>query len=83
MNKRSSLKLWNQFGVLREATKFPKHGFLDGTFDKWLYKMTFWSQVNAYPFEDLNLLSLRQLQIDIQHIAIGGGGAKFIICHYC
>ncbi len=44
-------------------------------FDKWLHKVTFWSQVNAYPFEALNLLSLKQLQIDIQHIAVGGGSA--------
>jgi hypothetical protein len=56
--------------VLKEATKFPKHRFLDGTFDKWLHKKTFGSQVNAYPFEALNLLSLKQLQIDIQHITI-------------
>jgi hypothetical protein len=41
--KVSRLKLWNQFGVLREVAKFPKHGFLDGTFDKWLHKATFWS----------------------------------------
>jgi hypothetical protein len=35
------LKLWNQSNVLRETTKFPKHGFSDGTFDKWLHKATF------------------------------------------
>jgi len=35
------LKLWNQYGVLKGATKFPKQGFLDGTFDKWLHKTTF------------------------------------------
>jgi len=23
------LRQWNEFGVLREANKFPKHGFLD------------------------------------------------------
>jgi hypothetical protein len=28
------LKLWNQFSVLREVRKFPKHGFPNGTFDK-------------------------------------------------
>jgi hypothetical protein len=39
--KVSWLKLWNQSNVLREATKFPKHGFSDGTFDKWLHKATF------------------------------------------
>jgi hypothetical protein len=39
--KISWLKLWNQFDVLKEATKFPKHGFLDGTFDKWLHKANF------------------------------------------
>jgi hypothetical protein len=37
------LKLWNQSSVLREAIKFPKHGFSNGTFDKWFYKATFWS----------------------------------------
>jgi hypothetical protein len=56
--KISWLKLWNQFDVLKEATKFPKHGFLDGTFDKWLHKANFWSQVNAYPFD---LFSLKRL----------------------
>jgi hypothetical protein len=35
------LKLSNHSSVLKEARKFPKHGFLNGTFDKWLYKMTF------------------------------------------
>jgi hypothetical protein len=44
---------------LKEATKFPKHGFLDGTFEKWFHKATFWSQVNAYPFKVLNFLSLK------------------------
>jgi hypothetical protein len=39
--KVSWLKLWNQFGVLKEAMKFPKQGFSDGTFDKWLHKATF------------------------------------------
>ncbi len=34
------LKLQNQFDVLKEVMKFPKHGFLDGTFDKWFYKPT-------------------------------------------
>jgi hypothetical protein len=29
--------------VLKEARKFSKHGFLDGTFEKWLHKATFWS----------------------------------------
>ncbi len=37
------LKLWNQFSVLKEARKFQKHEFSDGTFDKWLYKVIFWS----------------------------------------
>ncbi len=67
--------------MLKEATKFPKHIFLDGTFDKWLHKTIFWSQVNAYPFEALNSLSLKQLQIDIQHITIWRRGGKFIFCH--
>ncbi len=53
------LKLWNQFNVLKETRKFSKHGFSNGTFDKWLYKVTFWSQVNDYQFKLLNLLSLK------------------------
>ncbi len=40
--KVSWLKLWNQSGVLKEGVKFPKHRFLDGTFDKWLHKATLW-----------------------------------------
>lgn len=36
--------------VLREVAKFPKQGFLNGTFDKWLHKATFWSQVQTIPF---------------------------------
>jgi hypothetical protein len=28
--------------MLKEAKKIPKDGFLDGTFDKWLHKATFW-----------------------------------------
>jgi hypothetical protein len=47
-------KLWNQSSVLKETTKFPQHGFSDGTFDKWLHKATLWPQINAYPFEALN-----------------------------
>jgi hypothetical protein len=31
--KVSWLKFLIQSNVLREASKFPKHGFLDGTFD--------------------------------------------------
>jgi hypothetical protein len=31
----------NQFGVFREAQKFPKQRFLDATFDKWFHKATF------------------------------------------
>ncbi len=81
MSKRYFGWNWNQSGVLKEATKFPKHRFLDGTFDKWLHKTIFWSQVNAYPFEALNSLSLKQLQIDIQHITIWRRGGKFIFCH--
>ncbi len=75
------LKLWNQSNVLKETRKFSKHGFSNGTFDKWLYKVTFWSQVNDYQFKPLNLLSLKWLQTNIQHIVIGGGGAKIICCH--
>ncbi len=75
-------KLWNLSSVLKEARKFSKHGFSNGTFGKWLYKATLWSQVNDYQFKPLNLLSLKCLQTDIQHIAIGGGGAKIICYHY-
>ncbi len=39
--KVSWLKFWNQSSVLKEATKFPKHGFSNGTFDKWLHMVTF------------------------------------------
>jgi len=68
--------------VLRETTKFPKHGFLDGTFEKWLHKATLWSHVNAYPSEALNFLSLKRLQTNIHHIVIGGGGVETMIYHY-
>ncbi len=67
--------------MLKEVAKFPKHGFSNGTFDKWLHKATFWSQVNAYPFEALNFLSLKRLQTNIQHIIVGGGGVETIFCH--
>ncbi len=67
---------------MREARKFPKEGFSNGTFDKWLYKVTFWSQVNDYQFKPLNLLSLKWLQTDIQHITVRGGGAKIICGHH-
>ncbi len=53
------LKLWNLSSVLKEARKFSKHGFSNGTFGKWLYKATLWSQVNDYQFKPLNLLSLK------------------------
>jgi len=76
------LKLWNQSSVLREARKFSKHGFSNGTFGKWLYKTTFWSQVNDYQFKPLNLLFFKWLQTDIQHIVIGGGSTNIICCHY-
>jgi hypothetical protein len=36
------LKQWNQFGITREAQKFPKQGFPNATFDKWLHITTFW-----------------------------------------
>jgi hypothetical protein len=39
------LKTWNQSGVLCETQKFPKQGFCDSIFDKWLPKATFWQQV--------------------------------------
>jgi len=39
--KVSLLKIWNQSNVLKEAKKFPKQGFLNGAFDKWLHKTTF------------------------------------------
>jgi len=35
------LKQWNEFGVSKEAKKFPKQGFLESQFDKWLHKATF------------------------------------------
>jgi hypothetical protein len=39
------LRQWNQYGVLKEAQKFPKQGFPDATFDKRLHRTTFWHQV--------------------------------------
>jgi len=39
------LKQWNEFGVMREAKKFPKQGFSDVQFDKQLHKAPFWHQV--------------------------------------
>jgi hypothetical protein len=44
------------FGVLKETMKFPKPGFLDAQFNKWLHKATFWywvrlqTSLNAFPF---------------------------------
>jgi hypothetical protein len=69
--------------VLKEAAKIPKHELSDGTFDKWLQKATFWSQVNAYPSKTLNFLFLKRLQTDIQYFIVGGGGAETIFynCH--
>jgi hypothetical protein len=34
--------------VLKEVVKFPKQGFLDGTFDQWLHKATFWFHENPF-----------------------------------
>jgi hypothetical protein len=68
--------------VSKETIKFPKLGFSNGTFDKWGHKVTFWSQMNAYPLEALNLLSLKQLQTDIQHITIKGGSVETIFSHH-
>jgi hypothetical protein len=66
---------------LKEARKISKHGFSNGTFDKWLYKVTFQSQVNGYQFKPLNLLFLKWLQTNIQHIIVRSGGTKIICCH--
>jgi hypothetical protein len=41
-HKLSSLKMWNEFVVLRKAKKIPKPGFFDSQFNKWLYKATLW-----------------------------------------
>jgi hypothetical protein len=40
--KVSWLRQWNEFGILREAKNFPKLGFSNVQFDKWLHKATFW-----------------------------------------
>jgi hypothetical protein len=40
--KLSWLKLWNQSEMLKEEENFPKQGFLDRIFDKWLHKATLW-----------------------------------------
>jgi hypothetical protein len=37
-HKVSWLKQWNEFRVMKEAKKFPKHGFSNIQFDKWLHK---------------------------------------------
>ncbi len=37
----SLLKQWNESNVLKKANIFPKQGFLDIQFDKWLHKATF------------------------------------------
>ncbi len=68
--------------MLKEATKFPKQGFSNGTFDKWLHKATFWSQVNVFPSMTLNSLYLKQLKTHIQHSAVGSGGGETIFCHF-
>jgi hypothetical protein len=39
------LQRWNQSATLRETLKFPKPGFNDSMFPKWLYKGTWWAQV--------------------------------------
>jgi hypothetical protein len=69
--------------VLKEATKFPKQRFWNGTFDRWLHKVTFWSQVNVFPSETLNFLYLKWLKTHIQHFVTGGGGGgvETIVCH--
>ncbi len=43
--KLSWLEMWNEFIVLWKAKIFPKHGFFDSQFDKWLHKETFWHHV--------------------------------------
>ncbi len=41
-------KRWNQPVVAREATKFPKQGFLDAICAKWFQKATFQFQVGSH-----------------------------------
>jgi hypothetical protein len=41
------LKQRNQPVGVREATKFPKQGFLDAVCAKWFQKVTFWFQVGS------------------------------------
>jgi hypothetical protein len=58
----SWLKLWNQFGVLKETAKFPKQGFSDGTFDKWFHKAIFWSQVNPFPIQEIQVFIFNAIE---------------------
>ncbi len=39
---------WNESSVLRETIKFPKQGFSNFMFDKWLHMATFWSHVPLF-----------------------------------
>jgi hypothetical protein len=52
------LRQWNEFRVLKGAKKFPKQGFSNIQFDKWLHKATFWYQVRLSIFNVLSIFCL-------------------------
>ncbi len=52
------LRQWNQFGVIKEAQKFPKHGFLDANFDKWLQRAIFRHQEFDYLIKSIFFSSI-------------------------
>jgi hypothetical protein len=54
------------------SCKIPKQGFSDGTFDKWFHKAIFWSQVNPFPVQNIQVFIFK---------AIESGGTKSIFYH--
>ncbi len=67
------IPLWNEFVVLQKGKKFPKLGFFDFQFNKWLHKATFWHQVFWFWmtsffsfFSNTLLISLLFLQLEIE-----------------
>ena len=51
------LERWNKSASFRETQKFPKPGFNDADFVRWLHKATWWSQVLfLHPLVNCDLL---------------------------
>ncbi len=48
--------------MLKEVAKFPKQGFLNGTFDKWLHKATFWSHENLFPIQEIQVFVFEMIE---------------------